>query len=524
MSRSASGRHIETPDDGSGRISLSGQNLILLISQPRAGSTLLQKILGAHPAIHTVSEPWLALHPLYSLREEGLAADYNPALARTAVKEFLSRLPEGEEAYWQAVRGMLSDLYSRALSESGKSFFLDKTPRYYFIIPELRHVFADARLVILLRNPLAVLSSILGTWVKCEDPLQLRPFRHDLMTAPRLLLEGIRSCPSAIVVHYEDLVSNPAEEIRSLCLKLGVAFQPGMIEYGAAAGGERWLYGDQDTVYREKRPAGPYATHWRSILNRFPEWEVWARSYLDALGPDLMRDLGYDYEELSAGLCAGPGDWKTITESDSDRQARIRTETAAALESIAAERLAGIKEKEQAITALQAVAAERLAAMEDRDREIAARDERLAILELTAAERLAAMEDRDREIAARDERLAILEAAGAERLAAIQEASRQIQARDTQITKLEMADAEHVAGLRALEHEGAGLRTEVADLRAKFEVARAEKERLLGCLQELEQEGFRDYLARQYRNIARRTSRAEANPNRTPGDPYSHKE
>lgn len=40
-----------------------GENLIFLISQPRAGSTMLQKVLGSHPEIHTVSEPWVALPP-----------------------------------------------------------------------------------------------------------------------------------------------------------------------------------------------------------------------------------------------------------------------------------------------------------------------------------------------------------------------------------------------------------------------------------------------------------------------------
>jgi len=55
-------------------------------------------------------------------------------------------------------------LYNRALEVAGKRFFLDKTPRYYFIIPELKNVFPEAKFIILLRNPLAVLSSILNTW------------------------------------------------------------------------------------------------------------------------------------------------------------------------------------------------------------------------------------------------------------------------------------------------------------------------------------------------------------------------
>ncbi|MGB9458769.1 MAG: sulfotransferase [Bryobacteraceae bacterium] len=183
-----------------------GENLIFVISQPRAGSTMLQKVLSAHPEIHTVSEPWIALHPLFALRMAGIAADYNSDLARTAIREFLGRLPEGEEAYWEGVRRMLTHLYGRALREAGKRIFLDKTPRYYFVIPELRRVFPRARFLFLLRNPLAVLASILDTWVRTDSALDLRNYRHDLMAAPALLLAGIRSFgPKAMVPRYEEL-------------------------------------------------------------------------------------------------------------------------------------------------------------------------------------------------------------------------------------------------------------------------------------------------------------------------------
>ena len=47
------------------------QDLIFLISQQRAGSTLLQRILGGHPEVHTTAETWLMLHPIYALREQG---------------------------------------------------------------------------------------------------------------------------------------------------------------------------------------------------------------------------------------------------------------------------------------------------------------------------------------------------------------------------------------------------------------------------------------------------------------------
>ena len=55
----------------------SQKNLIFLISQPRAGSTLTQRILGSHQDIHTISEPWIMLHPFYALRDKGCQMEYS---------------------------------------------------------------------------------------------------------------------------------------------------------------------------------------------------------------------------------------------------------------------------------------------------------------------------------------------------------------------------------------------------------------------------------------------------------------
>ena len=45
-----------------------GENLIFIISQPRSGSTLLQRMLSGNKDIKTSAETWLMLHPLYAVR------------------------------------------------------------------------------------------------------------------------------------------------------------------------------------------------------------------------------------------------------------------------------------------------------------------------------------------------------------------------------------------------------------------------------------------------------------------------
>lgn len=282
----------------------TGANLIFLVSQPRAGSTMLQKILGAHPRIHTASEPWVALHPLFALRDKGVSAYYSHALAKDATREFA-----GEQVYIEGVRLFLNHLYDAALAPSGKPIFLDKTPRYYFILSELRRVFPDARFVLLLRNPLAVLASVLEAWVNRPMPGQRSVLRldllHDLLTAPELLAQAKAAAgPLDAVVHYENLVRFPEAEVARLCAKLRLPFDPAMIEYGAEPG-QRWPFGDQDTVYAETRPVAMRAEGWRATLAATPEWKELAHSYLAALGPPVIRRLGYNFDELADGLGLG---------------------------------------------------------------------------------------------------------------------------------------------------------------------------------------------------------------------------
>ena len=282
-----------------------GESLIFIISQPRAGSTMLQRVLAGNERVHTSAETWLMLHPIYARREKGLHVEYVAWLARRALEDFLEHYAGGEETYLEAVRAYAGVLYGRALQNAGKQVFVDKTPRYYLVIPELHRIFPKAKFLMLLRNPLAVLASIMSTWLE-GNVLNLWRHRDDLLLAPRLILEGIDALgEDAIVARYEELVTDPEEGFGRLCGQLGVAFSPDMLAYGDREP-LKGMHGDQVGVYRHATPCPDNRDKWRSLADT-DQTRHFALAYLESLGRDMVERMGYPYDELRQPLAAaGP--------------------------------------------------------------------------------------------------------------------------------------------------------------------------------------------------------------------------
>ena len=125
---------------------------IFLFSLPRSGSTLLQRLLAGHPDIMTVSEPWLLLPFCYAVKPEGLFSEYNHGWAAKALNEFILGLPNQELDYYKVLNRFALALYGGA-NKNNALYFLDKTPRYYLIIPQIVEIFPEAKFIFLFRNP-----------------------------------------------------------------------------------------------------------------------------------------------------------------------------------------------------------------------------------------------------------------------------------------------------------------------------------------------------------------------------------
>ncbi len=283
-----------------------GDNLIFIISQPRSGSTLLQRMLSGHADIESSAETWLMLHPLYANKDEGIKTDYGAKWAALALNEFMEHYTDGQPVLDDAVRAWAYTFYSNALKHSGGKIFIDKTPRYAMILPDLLRLFPKARFIFLLRNPMAVLASELNSFVK-DNHHTLSVFRPDLLDAPEQILSAIKQLgDAAIVVRYEELVASPESEMQRIADALDLEYCEAMLDYSNTPEARGFMT-DRVGIKQRSRPVPDSIDKWKAIAAD-PQQLHFAQQYLQYLGPDLVARLGYSYDEMLAVVGTGKRD------------------------------------------------------------------------------------------------------------------------------------------------------------------------------------------------------------------------
>lgn len=274
-----------------------GENLIFIISQPRSGSTLLQRVLAGNDAVATSSEPWLMLHPVYGRRSTGIKADYSADWAAQGVNEFLDNYTDGQEVYDDGIRAFAKTIYENAMAKGGAQWFIDKTPRYLMIVEDLLRLFPAAKFVFLIRNPLSVLASIVNTQIQ-HDLYTLERFAEDLLLGPSTIINAIRQLGDrAIIVRYEEFVTAPEEHIQRVCKAIGIEYQMGMADYSDSEPVKGFMQ-DRTGIHQHERPSEARIESWRQLLTESQQIHF-AQNYLRDLGRETIEAFGYSYDELN---------------------------------------------------------------------------------------------------------------------------------------------------------------------------------------------------------------------------------
>ncbi|MFD7707462.1 sulfotransferase family protein [Streptomyces sp. NPDC059785] len=183
---------------------------VFVLSSVRSGSTLLRMLLNSHSRIRAPHEMHLRTLHVH------LSRDFSAA----AMKELELDKDELEHMLWDRV-------LHHELTRSGKEIIVDKTPANTLIWDRLHRCWPNARHIVLLRHPGAVIASLTS---RRTDP------DHEAIRAEVLgyceKLEEARCRLGAHTIRYEELTAEAELVTRGICGYLGVPWEPGMLDYG----------------------------------------------------------------------------------------------------------------------------------------------------------------------------------------------------------------------------------------------------------------------------------------------------
>ncbi|RLL50647.1 sulfotransferase [Mariprofundus sp. EBB-1] len=280
---------------------------LFIFSLPRSGSTLLQRVLGVTPEVSTVSEPWVLLPLYYSLKKDGVYAEYGHDCLVDAIEDVCQVLPNKAQDYHEAVAEFALSLY-RKLSDPNAKYFLDKTPRYHLIVEEIIATFPNAKIIFLWRNPLAIVSSVINTWGK-KGQWNLHASKIDLFDGLENLTRSyVKHENRSYAVRYEDLVCGSRDSWESLFHYLGVPYKEEYIEKFTALKLQGRL-GDPTGVKNYSTLSNETTEQWKKEMTN-PIRKLWCRRYLDFIGRDRLLVMGFDIDHLKEELQSVRSDMK----------------------------------------------------------------------------------------------------------------------------------------------------------------------------------------------------------------------
>jgi hypothetical protein len=271
---------------------------------------MLQRMLGSHSAILTHPEP----HILTPLAFQGYfyevdKAKYNHKVAAQAFREFVDFLPHKEEDYLHACREYCNVLYSSALEGSGRSYFLDKTPNYAdTILPFVLKLLPEAKVIVLTRHPLAVVSSHANTFDGGNYDLMYfnRDIIGDFIPAIAELLRDTGH--HFLSIKYEDLVSSPDFHMARIFEYLGLEHEDSCVDFGKHNHINK-TYGDPK-IGNHDRPVADSINNWVNDLKGRPDRIRLCKLMLSKVTDDDLEVYGYSrrdlWRPLDAQLTANP--------------------------------------------------------------------------------------------------------------------------------------------------------------------------------------------------------------------------
>jgi len=242
----------------------NGNGLLFIVGMPRSGSTLLSKIVAAHPKVIDTGETD-ELREVAGLLTGGNSRQINLQNILQCSNE---QLGAAADDYLARLR--------RFFGES--AYYIDKTLPNLWLIGFIHLLFPGAKIVHCTRNPLDNCFSIFST----DFEGSFFRFAYDLQDLGRYYLtyldmmsywKSVLPADSFYEISYESLIAAPEEESRSLIAFSGLEWDDACLNYRTSKGSVQ-----TSSLAQVRQPI------YKSSIERWKRYEKHLQPLIDALG------------------------------------------------------------------------------------------------------------------------------------------------------------------------------------------------------------------------------------------------
>ena len=278
---------------------MNGTGGILVLGHPRSGTTLLRRLLDAHPEIAAPPETHL-----FGAGARFLAAETTAAGTDMGVLSGLGFVGFAEEEVLGRLRALCFGFLEDYARRAGKGRWAEKTAFDVFHLPAIELLCGDrVHYVGLVRHPLdvavsckefcdaaGIYPSVLHEYLR-RYPQPIEAFVRSWIAAAELLMDlGRRRQERTVILRYEDLVDDPAGVMAALLAFLGADVDISFLEAALERQG--------DLGFSDHKSYAQSRVH-RDSLDR---WSSLPRPQVDRLSEPLAPLLeAFGYPPIAHG-------------------------------------------------------------------------------------------------------------------------------------------------------------------------------------------------------------------------------
>lgn len=196
-------------------------NKIFIVGAPRSGTTWLQLLLAQHPAIATCQETHFFSGYVRSWFRQWEREQNSKQERSLGLSSILS-----ENEFIEMCRASSDYLFERILEDkSGACWVLEKTPVHVHHVDIIKKIYPDAYFIHMVRDPRSVVASLKAAsrrWGKTWKNMNIVDYAELWVEAVTQGEQLVANNANAICVRYEDLRSDPVEDLFNLYNWLGI--------------------------------------------------------------------------------------------------------------------------------------------------------------------------------------------------------------------------------------------------------------------------------------------------------------